>query len=78
MINISIPSHTDTSQRVKINHVFECLGCHLYWLGSELNKIDGTRKCNRCFTNVQDITFTQNAQVWLAYVGIPAIINERM
>ena len=63
----------DTSYRIKINHVFECVGCHLYWLGGELYKgrKDGKRKCNRCFREVEDITFTETAQVWLTFVGVP-------
>lgn len=77
MINITLPSvPRDTSQRIKVNHVFECEGCGLYWLGGELVKIDGKRKCNRCLMAVQDITFTENAQVWLTYVGVSATDEE--
>jgi hypothetical protein len=62
----------DTSYRVKVNHVFECVGCHLYWLGGELYKgrSDGKRKCKRCFCEVEDVTFTENAQAWLFHVGL--------
>jgi hypothetical protein len=62
----------DTSYRIKVNHVFECKGCHLYWLGGELYKgrSDGKRRCQRCLCEVEDVTFTENAQVWLTYVGV--------
>jgi hypothetical protein len=69
----------DTSCRIKVNHVFECKGCHLYWLGRELYKgrSDGKRKCNRCRNEVKDITFTENAQVWLTFVGLSPIEERK-
>lgn len=72
ILTSSLPAR-DTSQRIKVNHVFECDGCHKYWLGRELVKIDGTRQCKHCFKAVQDITFTETAQMWLVYVGISPI-----
>lgn len=67
------PPPSDTSYRIKVNHVFTCDGCGFYWLGRELFKIDGKRKCRNCFMPVQDITFTENAQLWLSYMGVPSI-----
>lgn len=63
----------DESERLKVLHVFECNGCHLYWLGQELKKVDGKRSCKRCLSSVQDVTFTENAQIWLAYHHLTSI-----
>jgi hypothetical protein len=69
----------DTSCRIKVNHVFECKGCHLYWLGGELYKgrSDGKRKCKRCFHEVEDITFTETAQQWLFFSGVSPIEERK-
>jgi hypothetical protein len=68
----SLPT-PDESQKIKVNHVFECTGCHLYWLGRELAKVGGQRSCKRCLKIVTDITFTVAAREYLSLLGLPVI-----
>jgi hypothetical protein len=66
----------DESQRVKINHVYACDKCGLYWLGKELAKKEGVRVCYKCPNRpVKDITFTYEAQEWLYIAGLPALVK---
>ena len=67
-IKAIIKERYDTFVRIHINRVYKCETCKQFWSSKSLSKKDGVRVCPTDGVEVQDVTFTLDAQVWRAMV----------
>jgi ribosomal protein L37AE/L43A len=67
-IKAIIKERYDTFVRIHINHVYKCESCKQYLASKSLSKRGEIRVCPMCGKEVNDVTFTWDAEAWRAMV----------